>query len=127
MLAGPFEIWCLAFENLRHNCRGEATMRLAQIAAHHVDHAIGEGDVFLRVFNIGAAQTLGHHHKGHIPDHFGGWRHFDNVAEHLVHIRIHLRHFVPAFFKAHGARLCLEIGELATWHFVQIDLGCRGL
>ena len=48
---------------------------------------------------LAARSALGDHHQRHVADHFGGGRDFDDIAEHLVHVGIGLRHLVPAVFK----------------------------
>jgi len=51
----------------------------------------------------------------------------DDIAEHPVGIGISLRHFVPTAFETQRTRLFLEVGELTTRHFVQIDFRRRPL
>ena len=82
---------------------GKPPGRLAQVAAHHVDDTIGEGDVGAFVFDVGAGEALAHHHQGHVANNLGAWRHFDDIAEHLVHVGVGAGDLGPAFFKPEEA------------------------
>ena len=127
VLAGAFGVGCFTLQNLTHDGLGEPARRLAEIAAHHVDHTVGEGDILVRVLDIRTGQVLRNHHQRHVPDDLRRGSNLDDIAEHLVHVGIGLRDLVPAFLKTHGARLRLEVGELAAGHLVQIDLRGGGL
>ena len=74
---------------------------------HHRHDGIGEGQILLRVHDVGDGQILADHHQRHVAHHLGGRRHLDDVAEHPVHVGIGLGHLVPARLQAQRAGLFL--------------------
>ena len=54
-------------------------------------------------------------------------RDFDDVAKGHVDVRVGARNLVPARAQAHGLGLFLQVGVLATGHFVDINFGGAGL
>ena len=63
----------------------------------------------------------------HVADHLGGRRHLDDVAEHLVDLRVGVRDLRPAMIvDAERARLLAQIRVLAARHAVHVDLGGAG-
>ena len=70
VLARTVGVGLFALQGFLHDLRWEAAGRLTKVAAQHVDHAVGEGHVFLRVLNLFAGQTLRHHHQRHIAHNF---------------------------------------------------------
>ncbi len=59
----------LALQHLALQRRRPAPGRLAQVAAHHVDHRIGEGDLDRGVLDLRPRQPLRHHHQRHVAHH----------------------------------------------------------
>ncbi len=127
VLAGTRGVGLVTLQDLVDNPGREATGGLAQVALHHVDDTVGKGHVGVGRFDLVAAQPLADHHQRHVANDLGAGRDLDDIAEHLVHVGIGLGDLVPPVLQPQTARLGLEIGELATGHFVQIDLGGRGL
>mmetsp|Transcript_22906 Transcript_22906/g.38412 ORF Transcript_22906/g.38412 Transcript_22906/m.38412 type:complete len:258 (-) Transcript_22906:83-856(-) len=123
MFARTFQVWLFAFEHLVDDRGREATMRLAEIAAHHIHNRVREGQIGLWILDLFAAQPLRHHHQRHIAHNFRRWRHLHDVTKHLVHVSIGLGDLMPALLQAEATRLRLKVGELTTWHFVQVDFG----
>jgi hypothetical protein len=72
-------------------------------------------------------QAVGHHEQRHIADDLARRRHLHDVAEDFVHLRVHVRDFVPAVFQAQALGLLAQIGVLPAGHFVVINLGRAGL
>src|SRR6202044_1356564 len=69
-------------------------------------------------------ESARHHGDGHIADDFGGRGDLDDVAEHLVDLRVRLRHLRPAVIvESQRARLLAKIRVLAPRHAVNVDLG----
>ncbi len=127
VLSRPFGVGLFVLQDLPDDAFREAPRRLAEIAAQHVDDAVGEGHVDLRILDLCPGQVLRDHHQRHVAHDLRRRRDLDDVAEHPVDVGIGLRHLVPALFKAQRARLRLEVGELAARHLVQVDLGGRRL
>ena len=54
MGTGAFRVRFFAFQDFVDNRVREPARRLAQIAAHHVDHAVRKGHFCLRIFDLRA-------------------------------------------------------------------------
>ena len=127
MCTGSLGSRLLTFQDFRaENCR-PATRRLSKVAFEHVDDRVREGHVRFRILHLCRCQALTDHHERHVSHNLRGGRYLHDIAEHLVHVSIGLRDFVPALFEPEAARLCLEVGKLTTGHFVQIDFRRGGL
>ena len=117
--------FCFAEDGFDHVLRPSAD-GFAQSAGQHVFDRFGKGSAGREVGHVGWFDAAGEKEKCHVADHFARGGHFDDVAEELVDLGVAARDFRPTVTEAHRRCLLLEIGELATGHFVQINLGAPG-
>src|SRR6266478_6076833 len=82
---------------------------------------------FVELENVRRLHLLGHQEKRHVTDDFAGRRDFDDVAEKLVYICIHLFDFAPTMAQAHGGSLLTQVGVLAAGNFMLVEARRAGL
>ena len=117
--------WRVAQDDL-HHAFGEAPWGLAHASADEVDHGGGEGDLFVAAEDVFARQVSGDHEEGHVADRLAGRGDFDDIAQHLVDLGVHLADLGPAVGEPQRAGLFVEVGVLAAGHFVFVEVTGRG-
>ena len=116
-----------ALQHLALKRFGKPAVRLAEIAAKQLHHGFGESDLRLRVEHLLFREAARDHEQRHVAHDLGGGRDLHDVAEHLVHVGVGLRHFRPArVVDAERARLLAQVRVLAAGHAVHVDIGGAG-
>ena len=106
-----------------HDGRWESTWRLPHSARHEVDHRLRESELAGIGEQVGGVHAVRDEHQCEVAHRFARGGHLHDVAEQVIHVGVGAAHLLPAVAEAEGLRLLQEIRELATRHFVQIEIG----
>ena len=104
---------------------GKAAGRLAQAPLKELDHALGKGELTLRVERVLRRQVVGNHEQGHVAHNLGRRRHLDDITEQEVDLAVGLADLMPPRGESQSLGLLEQIGVLAAGHFQVVEVGGR--
>ena len=125
-IAGALHERRLPLQDLLLQVAWEALGRKAQLPLEQRDHRVGEIDLAFGIQHVPLAQVVGDHEQCHVADHLGSGRHFHDVAEQAIDLRVGTRDLGPAVVQSHGPRLLAQVCDLAARHLVQVHVRGRG-